>query len=283
MPCRGTKGEVALEAINLAYRVDGARLLEGVNLRADRGEFIGLIGPNGSGKTTLLKTIAGVLRRQHGKVNLNGRDLADMSQAEIARTLAMVPQALPYTYGFTAMELVLMGRYPRMGHFEGEGPKDRKASEEAMGITDTTAFAQRTLNTLSGGERQRVILARALAQEPSILLLDEPTANLDILHQLKTLDLVRRLTNKGLTAIAAIHDLQLAGRYCDRLLLLHRGQVIAQGTPGEVLTADNIEQVFGVAAVVRPDPFTGGLSISLISPAANVVMGARPGRESWKP
>ncbi len=168
----GKKTGAALEARDLTYQVDGARLLEGVSLRADRGELVGLIGPNGAGKTTLLKTISGLLRPQQGTVHLNEADLAEMSQGEVARILAMVPQATPYTYGFTAVEIVLMGRYPRMGRFDMEGAADRKAATEAMQVTETDAFAQRTLDTLSGGERQRVILARALAQEPSILLLD---------------------------------------------------------------------------------------------------------------
>ena len=211
--------------------------------------------------------MSGILRCQDGAVRLEGTDLQSLSSRDVAATLALVPQIAPYTHGFTAIELVLMGRYPHLGRFQIEGSEDDRIARESMRLTETEQFAGRTLDTLSGGERQRVFVSRALTQQPRVLLLDEPTSNLDVFHQLKVFDLVRRLVDDGLTAIAAIHDLNMAARYCDRLVLLNGGRVLAEGTPEEVLTPGAIESAFGVKAAVYPDPVTGSLAISLIGPA----------------
>ena len=259
-------GPRAISAQNLTYEIEGNTLLDGVNLEADRGQLVGLIGPNGAGKTTLLRTISGILRYRRGSVRLDGSDLRSLSPRDVAATLALVPQIAPYTYGFTSIELVLMGRYPHLGRFQIEGREDDRIARDAMRLTETEQFADRTLDTLSGGERQRVFVARALAQQPRILLMDEPTANLDVLHQLKVLDLVRQLVDDGLTAIAAIHDLNMAARYCDKLVLLSDGQVLAEGSPSKVLTPETIESAFGVKSAVYQDPITGSLAISLIGP-----------------
>ena len=257
----------AISAQDLTYEIEGSMLLDGVDLHADRGQFVGLIGPNGAGKSTLLRTISGILRYRRGAVRLDGADLKSLSTKDVAAALALVPQIAPYTYGFTSIELVLMGRYPHLGRFQIEGREDERIARDAMRLTETEQFADRTLDTLSGGERQRVFVARALAQQPRILLMDEPTANLDILHQLKVLDLVRQLVADGLTAIAAIHDLNVAARYCDKLVLLNRGRVLAVGSPEEVLTPETIESAFDVHSAVYRDPITGSLAISLIGPA----------------
>ena len=257
----------AISAQDLTYEVEGKTLLDGVDLQAERGQLVGLIGPNGAGKTTLLRTISGILRYRQGSIHLEGSDLKSMSPKDAAATLALVPQIAPYTYGFTSMELVLMGRYPHLGRFQIEGREDDRIAREAMRLTEIEQFADRTLDTLSGGERQRVFVARALAQQPRILLMDEPTANLDVLHQLKVLDLVRQLVDDGLTAVAAIHDLNMAARYCDKLVLLNGGQVLAEGSPSEVLTPETIESAFGVKSAAYQDPVTGSLAISLIGPA----------------
>ena len=256
----------AISAQDLTYEIEGSTLLDGVNLNADRGQLVGLIGPNGAGKSTLLRTISGILRYRRGAVLLEGEDLRSLSPKDVAATLALVPQIAPYTYGFTSLELVLMGRYPHLGRFQIEGREDDRIARDAMRLTETEQFADRTLDTLSGGERQRVFVARALAQQPRILLMDEPTANLDVLHQLKVLDLVRRLVADGLTAVAAIHDLNMAARYCDKLVMLNKGHVLAEGSPDEVLTPETIESVFGVHSAVYRDPITGALAISLIGP-----------------
>ena len=168
-------------AEDLSYSVEAQTLLDGVRLHAEQGQFVGVIGPNGAGKSTLLRALSGMLRHQRGAVLLEGTDLRSMSSRDVAAGLALVPQIAPYTHGFTSFELVLMGRYPHLGRFEIEGREDNRIARDAMRQTDTEHFADRTLDTLSGGERQRVFVSRALAQQPRILLLDEPTSNLDVL------------------------------------------------------------------------------------------------------
>ena len=256
----------ALAAHDLVVKTEAARLLDGVSLSAGTGELVGLIGPNGSGKTTLLRTIAGLMGHESGSVILQGVDLASLNAAQVAQALAMMHQAPSTTGGFTALEVVLMGRYARMGRFQSEGPRDFEQAQEAMRRTETEPYAQRMLATLSSGERQRVMIARALAQEPSVFLLDEPTSNLDILHQFRVLQLVKALVAAGCTAIAAIHDLHLAARYCDRLALMSRGRIVAEGTPSEVLTPEHLERVFGVRTVVHQDAYTGALCVSVLGP-----------------
>ena len=276
----------AVDARDVTYEVDGKILLHGVDLCASEGQLVGLIGPNGAGKSTLLRTISGALGHRDGVVRLEGTNIKSLSSREVATGLALVPQIAPYTHGFTAVELVLMGRYPHLGRFQIEGSKDEGIARDAMRLTETESFTDRTLDTLSGGERQRVFVARALAQQPRILLLDEPTSNLDVLHQLKVLDLVRELVDDGLTAVAAIHDLNLAARYCDRLVLLQDGRVLAEGPPVEVLTPETIETAFGVKSAVYRDPVTGALAVSLIGPADGHSpngKGARRGIESRAP
>ena len=257
----------AISAQNLSYEIQAETLLEGVDLHADRGQLVGLIGPNGAGKSTLLRTISGILNYREGTVRLDGDDLRSLSSRDIAAGLALIPQIAPYTHGFTSMELVLMGRYPHLGRFQIEGKEDDRIARDAMRLTRTEQFADRTLDTLSGGERQRVFVSRALAQQPRVLLLDEPTSNLDVLHQLKVFDLVRQLIDDGLTAVAAIHDLNMAARYCDRLVLLKNGRVLAEGSPEEVLVPETIRSAFGVRAAVYRDPMTDSLAISVIGPA----------------
>lgn len=269
----------SVDAQAVSFSVEAKTLLDRVDMRAERGQFVGLIGPNGAGKSTLLRTLSGVLRHQQGAVWLEGSDLGAMPARDVAAMLALVPQIAPYTQGFTAFELVLMGRYPHLGRFAVEGQADDRIARDAMLLTETDHFAPRTLDTLSGGERQRVFLARALAQQPRVLLLDEPTSNLDILHQLTILGLVRQLVDNGLTAIAAIHDLNLAARYCDRLVLLSNGRVVTEGAPEEVLTPETIESAFGVRSAIYREPVTGALAISLIEPAAGADATAHGGSE----
>ena len=256
-----------ISAENVTYEVEGEALLRGVSLRADQGQLIGLIGPNGAGKTTLLRSMSGILRNYGGAIRLEGADLKSLSSRDLAGSVALVPQIAPYAHGFTAIELVLMGRYPYLSRFQIEGKEDDRIARDAMRMTGIERFADRTLDTLSGGERQRVFVARALAQQPRILLLDEPTSNLDVLHQLKVLGLVRQLVDDGLTAVAAIHDLNMAARYCDELVLLSGGRVLAVGLPYEVLSPQLIESAFGVKSAIYKDPITGSLAISLIGPA----------------
>ncbi|MBM3925263.1 MAG: ATP-binding cassette domain-containing protein [SAR202 cluster bacterium] len=258
-----------LDAVGVTVEVEAARLLDSVSMGVGRGELVGLIGPNGAGKTTLIKAMSGLMRRQGGAVALEGRDMDGMSPKEIAQALAMVPQAAPYTFGFTALEVVVMGRYPHMSRFQVEGEADRRIAMEAMAKTEVEGFADRQVTTLSGGERQRVMVARALAQGPRVLLLDEPTANLDIQYQIQVMELVRGLTDRGLAAVAAMHDLTLAARYCHRLILMSKGRVLAEGTPWDVLTPENIERAFAVKALVYTDPVTDTLAVRVLSQASD--------------
>lgn len=263
--------ERRLEARDIVFEVDATRLLDGVDLQAARGELVGLVGPNGAGKTTLLRAVGGLLKTREGAVLLDGDEVRQMGTGERAKSIAHVAQLAPLAQGFTALEVVMMGRYPHMGRLQSERAVDREAVHDALETAGAGDLADRTVDTLSGGERQGVFVARALAQEPRLLLLDEPTSNLDINHQARFFNIVQRLVRDGMTAVAAIHDLSLAARFCDRLVLLNKGVVVAEGTPAEVLTPDNIEAAFGVRAVVSSDPGSGALSLSIMDPSGSAV------------
>ena len=260
----------SLSVEGLTYTIQGKKLLDNVSLRVGQGELVGMIGPNGAGKSTLLRVLAGVIEPSDGERYLEGHGFREMPSRERARAIALVPQVAPMAHGFTCLELVLMGRYPHMGRFQIEGALDENIARQSMRLTDTEQFTDRTLETLSGGERQRVFIARALAQQPRVLLLDEPTSNLDILHQLRVLGLIRRWALDGATAIAAVHDLNMAARHCDFLILLSKGRVVAVGAPEDVLTAENISGAYGVESVVYRDPHTGALMLSLLGPSEDM-------------
>jgi iron complex transport system ATP-binding protein len=247
--------------------------LNDVSVTVRRGEFIGLIGSNGAGKTTLLRAMAKLLEPTGGAVFLNGIAVESLSQRDVARQVATVPQSTGQTdFAFPTLDVVLMGRYPHRGRFEDETAEDLAIAQEAMRATWTWSLADRAVTQLSGGERQRVVTARALAQQPHLLLLDEPTANLDLCHQILMLDLVRDLVRReGVAVVAAIHDLALASRYCDRLLLLKAGSILVDDVPPAVLTPERLADAFGVVAQVAPDPLTGGLTVTVLGPVAEKV------------
>ncbi len=241
-----------------------------LDLDIGSGEFVGLVGPNGAGKTTLLRMMAKLLEPTGGALWLDGRALSALSQRAVALEVAVVPQTAPADFAFSALDVVLMGRHPHIGRFRPESVDDHRAAREAMALTGTMAFAERPMTELSSGERQRVAVARALAQRPRLLLMDEPTANLDLRHQVQILQCVQRLVREtGLSAVAALHDLELASRYCQRLVLMRAGGVVADGRPEEVLTADRLRDVFDVTAEVRRHPITGGLSITVLGAIAD--------------
>ena len=239
---------ISAKDIHLSY---GAReILKGVDIHSENGEFVGLIGPNGSGKSTLLKCIYRILKPNAGQVFLDEEELRAMSIKESARKMGVVAQHNYYNFEFTVREVVMMGRAPHKKALERDNAKDYEIVEEALKTVGMEGFAQRSFSTLSGGEQQRVILARALAQQTPCLILDEPTNHLDITHQLQ---LMRIVKNLSATVISAIHDLNIAAMFCDRIYALKEGRIIAQGTPREVLTEDFIRQVYQVDAEIAKD------------------------------
>jgi iron complex transport system ATP-binding protein len=233
-------------------------VVEGLTLQVRPGEMVGLVGPNGCGKSTIIRALSRVISPYSGRVLLNGRDISRIPRRDLARRLGVVPQMplLPST--FTAFEIVLMGRNPHLGLFQYEGPGDMAIAWQAMEKTSTQHLAQRRIGELSGGEIQCVVIARVLAQETEAVLLDEPTANLDIGRQIEILDLIKSLCRKdGLTVVAALHDLNLAAQYCDRLVLISNGRIYAEGTPGEVINTENIRQVYGAGSYIYTHPLSG--------------------------
>jgi len=231
-------------------------IIRGICLDAAEGEFIGIIGPNGSGKTTLIKAMSRVLATRKGAVTIEGRLLEDYDPKELARTLGVVPQETSVGFSYTVTDIVMMGRFPHHTRFSGESPEDYRVVEEAMAVTGIAHLAPRPVTEISGGERQRVIIARALAQQPRFLLLDEATAHLDINHQVEILSIIRGL-GSGVTKIGVFHDLNLACAYCDRILLMAGGEVRAMGTPEEVLTRENLREHYGIDALIQTHPVTG--------------------------
>jgi iron complex transport system ATP-binding protein len=243
--------DASIEVHGLSHSYGKSRVLNDVDFTVRPGEFVGILGPNGSGKTTLLNCVSGQLRQDSGKALVCNKDARMTDSLEMARLVAIVPQESSMTFGFTVEEVVLMGRYAHLKRFSLENEKDFDIAEKAMHATGVWKLRERLVTNLSGGERQRVVIARALSQEPKVLLLDEPTTHLDIRHQLEVLNLIKELNQtQGLTVLAVFHDLNLASRFCDRILLMDRGSIMASGRPEEVLTAQNIEKAFRVKAII---------------------------------
>ncbi|MCI2424854.1 ABC transporter ATP-binding protein [Candidatus Acetothermia bacterium] len=244
---------IELKDVSIGY--NRRPILTGINFQVASEEIVGLIGPNASGKTTLLKGINRLVRLFTGRILVNGIDIAIIDRGALARLLATVPQNPTLPAAFTAFELVLMGRTPHLGLLRYEGSKDIAIAWQAMEATQTAYLAERRIGELSGGERQQLVIARALTQQPKAILLDEPTANLDINHQIETLNLIKRLCREQrLAAIIAQHDLNLAAQYCDQVVLLHRGEIYAKGTPQDVITTQNIKAVYGAEVAIHPHP-----------------------------
>jgi iron complex transport system ATP-binding protein len=250
----------ALEALQVRYTHPGARapLFDDFSVAIPAGGFVGLIGPNGSGKTTLLKLLAGLLPAQSGEVRLEGRPMSAIPPRARARRVAVVLPEPPTLFNFSVLEIVLMGRAPHIGLLGLERPADFAVARAALRDMDLGGLEDRHLLELSSGERQRALIARALAQEPGVLLLDEPTAFLDLKHALGIYEILRRLNrDRGLTVLTVSHDLNLAARFVSRLLLLHHGRLRADGTPLQVLRPDRIREVYETEADVTLDPSTG--------------------------
>ncbi|WP_336325751.1 heme ABC transporter ATP-binding protein [Halovenus sp. HT40] len=244
-----------IDGTDLRHSFGDVSVLDGVDITVEQGEFVGLVGPNGAGKTTLLRLLNGLLEPDSGTVTLDGTDISTLSSREVSRQVATVPQDSSIGFSFTAEQIVEMGRTPHRSRLDWSDETD--PVEEALERTEMLDLRERAVDDLSGGERQRVLLARALAQEPDVLVLDEPTASLDINHQIQVLGLVEQLVDEGRAAVAAIHDLDLAARFCDRLVLLADGAVQAQGAPERVLADGALETAFETRTAVTDDPVTG--------------------------
>jgi iron complex transport system ATP-binding protein len=242
-----------LEQVSLGY--GNRTILKDASLEAVPGEVLGIIGPNGSGKSTLIRGITRLLTPSHGQIFIDGHTIDKLKPSDLAQLVAVVPQNAVLPELFTAVEVVLMGRTPHLGLFRYESNNDFTIIHKAMEATNTVHLAERRVGELSGGEKQRLVIARALAQEPKIILLDEPTAHLDINYQIETMEMIRHLCREqNLIVVIALHDLNLAVQYCDRLIILNHGKIYSQGTPEVVITAPTIKEVYGADVYVYPHP-----------------------------
>lgn len=251
-----------LELRDIHFRFD-REVLSSITLDVHSGEVLALLGPNGAGKSTLLGVACGMLRPTQGKALLEGREVSSYSRREMARQAALVAQTGEVRFPLSALEYVLAGRYAHVSALGFDSPKDLEIAHSSLEATDAEQFAKRRFNELSSGERQRVILSRALAQEPRLLLLDEPTANVDIAHQVSLLELVRQLTRlRQLGALLVTHEINLAADFADRVALLKDGQLLASGMPSEVMSAELLSQCFETPLIVDKHPLTGNPRVS---------------------
>ena len=245
----------ALSLSHLTHAYGDRVTLKELSFSVKKGEFFIIIGPNGSGKTTLMKVIAGIEKPEKGRVDLFGKPARRYSRRDLAKVMAYVPQAVPMDFPFRVKEVVMMGRSPHLGMLGFEQDADRRIAEAAMTFTGIEALADRKMDRISGGERQRTLIGRALCQEPRIILLDEPTASLDLAHQIRIMDLMERLKEeKKVTVVMVSHDVNLAALYADTLLILKKGQPVGMGPPMEVLTFENLEKAYGCILLVDQSP-----------------------------
>jgi iron complex transport system ATP-binding protein len=253
---------LAAADLSFAYDRRGRTILESVSIEVPRGAILGLLGPNGSGKTTLLRMLAGTLTPDRGSVRLDGQPIAALSRRALARRIAVVPQETHSAFDFSVLDIVLMGRYPHLGPFELEGVNDLQIAREALRATGTDALERRRFATLSGGEKQRVVIAGALAQASDALLLDEPTASLDLGYQFETAALLSRLNrDRGTTMVVSTHDLNLAASLCTTLVLLKQGRVLAAGPVDAVLTPASVRALYGIDADVAMHARAGHVTV----------------------
>jgi len=254
--------KAVIEAFNIKCAYQSREVLKGITISLLPQELIGLLGPNGSGKTTLIKTLSKNLKPIAGAVFLDGKPLDELSYRDIAKKTGVVPQETALDFAFTVYEVVMMGRNPYISRFQGETKEDEEIVKETMRATNTLEFVDRPITELSGGEKQRVILARALAQNPKVLLLDEPTSHLDITYQIEILNLIRDLIKKkNIAALAAIHDPNLAAQFCDKIILMKDGEIYDVGAPKDVLNTENLKEVFNIDVIVKQHPVYGSIYI----------------------
>ncbi|MEM2958125.1 MAG: ABC transporter ATP-binding protein [Candidatus Jordarchaeaceae archaeon] len=257
--------DAIIKVKDLVYSYDSVRALDGLTFEIYRGEFVGLVGPNGSGKTTLLKCLSKLYTPQEGSIELDGHDLRRLSQLEGARIYAVVPSEFTMDMNISITDTVLLGRYPYLEGLWWENERDEEIALEAMEKLNVLDFGSRKLGELSSGEKQRVLIAKALAQEAKVLLIDEPVAHLDLGYQMEIMEMLKSLARDGVTIIAAMHELNLAVKYCDKLIVLDKGRVVACGKPKDIVTQKLIEDVYGVKAIIQDIPEVGLVIIPLSS------------------
>jgi iron complex transport system ATP-binding protein len=256
---------MTITAKNLNHSFGENIVLRNVSFHIPKRDFFIIIGPNGSGKTTLMKIMSGILEPQNGELKILNRSIDQYHRKALARTIAFVPQMTFADFPFTVTEIVLMGRSPYLGMLGLEGENDLEIARQAIAFTGLENLAHRKLDQLSGGEQQRVFIARAICQEPDIILLDEPTASLDLAYQVRIMDLMEKLkTEKGITVVMVSHDVNLAAMYADHLLLLHNGQVMCQGLPDEVITYQTLEAAYGCTLLVDESPLGKSPRVTLV-------------------
>lgn len=249
------KALFSAQKITFRYNHHGA--VDDVSFAIDQGEFMGLIGPNGAGKSTLLRLLAGFLKPSEGSMSFSGKNLNNYDRRELARNIATLPQLMDIPFSYTVEDLVLMGRYPHAQKGFLYGKKEVEFVKEVMDTMEISHLTGRRIDTLSEGERQKVFLSQCIAQDPKVLLLDEPVSHLDIRHQIQTLDMLDKLHSEGLTIVMVLHDLNLASEFCSRVMLLARGKVKSDGDPRMVLTFQNIEEAYHTVVIVKENPLSG--------------------------
>ena len=257
-----------LTVSSVSFSYGEGKAVDDVSFDAEGGEVIGIIGQNGCGKTTLLKCINALLTPSEGAVMIEDENILSMPRREIAKNIGVVSQSTTIVFPYNVLDMVMMGRYPAKNSFETYNENDLKVVQRSMAETGVEEFAERTIDELSGGERQRVLIARALAQEPRMMLLDEPTLHLDVNHQFDLMELIRRLaTERKMTVIIVTHDIMLAARFCDRLIMMERGVIVSSGRTEDVLTSENLARVFGIDAHVSYDERINGLNVFILGKA----------------
>jgi iron complex transport system ATP-binding protein len=245
---------IAIEAKGLDFYYNSTKVIHNISMLLRQGEFLGIIGPNGAGKSTLLRLLCGILQPGKGEIALFGTAMSSQAHKTIARQVAFVPQETHFTLNFTVEDIVRMGRYPYKRPFQREDQEDRETVEYALEAAEVAGLATRTINSLSSGERQLVVIARALAQAPKVMLLDEPTSHLDLHHQHTIMELLKKLNNRGISITVVHHDLNLASLYCKNLILLHQGKIHAAGTPVDLITKDTMKDVYGTDVTILRHP-----------------------------
>ena len=250
-----------LKIEDLSFEIDNTKILKNINFEITKGEFVGIIGPNGCGKSTLLKNIYNILTPTKGSIYIDNTSINDFSSKELAKKISTLTQHSAGDFDFSIIDIVLMGRYAHSSMFSSTSKKDMEIAKKALNKVGLSHFESRSFLSLSGGEQQRVMIARAIAGENDFFILDEPTNHLDIRYQLEIMDIMKSL---NITMFSAIHDMNIAATYCDKLVLLEKGKIISIGTPTEVLTKDNFNNIFGVEVYLSTNPYTNKLAINYI-------------------